>query len=158
MFISSVINTLDAKGRVSVPAEFRAHVSGSAFDGVILYPSQHGKFLDGGGMSLFDGFQRSLEQMELFDPGRIAIEHLIFGQSRSLSFDGGGRVTLPKGLAAHAGLEGKVKFVGLGDHFQIWNPEAHDDFLKSALGVAAAHQGRLKSVPPISGDAAGGAV
>jgi MraZ protein len=150
MFISSVINTLDAKGRVSVPSEFRSHVSSSAFDGVILYPSKHGAFLDGGGMSLFEGYQRSLEQMEPFDPGRVAIEHLIFGQSRSLSFDGGGRVTLPKDLAEHAGLNGKVKFVGLGNHFQIWSPEAHEVFLAEALELAVANQGRLKTVPPVA--------
>lgn len=157
MFISSVINTLDAKGRVSVPAEFRTHVSKGAFDGIILYPSKHGKFLDGGGMALFEGYQNALDQMEPFDPGRVAMEHLLFGQSRSLSFDGSGRITLPKALADHAELDGKVKFVGLGRHFQLWNPKAHEEFLKTALDVAAANQGRLKSMPNVTGPNPAGA-
>lgn len=148
MFISSVINTLDAKGRVSVPAEFRANVASNAFDGVILYPSQHGPFLDGGGMDLFENYQRSLDQMEPFDQGRLAIEHMIFGQSRSLSFDSGGRVTLPKNLAEHAGLNGKVLFVGLGNHFQIWNPDSHTAHIDQTLELAVANQNRLKSVSP----------
>lgn len=149
MFISSVINTLDAKGRVSVPAEFRANVATSAFDGVILYPSQHGPFLDGGGMALFETYQRSLDQMEPFDPGRLAIEHMIFGQSRSLSFDSGGRVTLPKNLAEHAELNGKVLFVGLGNHFQMWSPDSHSAHIEQTLELAVANQGRLKSVPAL---------
>ena len=41
-----------------------------------------------------------------------------------LTFDGGGRVTLPESLIQDAGLGETVVIVGLGDRFQIWNREA----------------------------------
>jgi len=53
MFLSTVTNSLDAKGRVSVPADFRATISEtpskSPFDGIVVWPSLDGNYLEGGG-------------------------------------------------------------------------------------------------------------
>ena len=39
MFLSIYENKLDKKGRVSVPASFRSHLSNLGYNGVICYPS-----------------------------------------------------------------------------------------------------------------------
>ena len=39
MFLSTYENKLDKKGRVSVPASFRSHLSNLGYNGVICYPS-----------------------------------------------------------------------------------------------------------------------
>ena len=39
MFLSSYENKLDKKGRVSVPATFRSHLSSLGYNGFISYPS-----------------------------------------------------------------------------------------------------------------------
>ena len=39
MFLSSYENKLDKKGRVSVPASFRSHLSSLGYSGFIAYPS-----------------------------------------------------------------------------------------------------------------------
>ena len=39
MFLSSYENKLDKKGRVSVPATFRSHLSSMGYNGFISYPS-----------------------------------------------------------------------------------------------------------------------
>ena len=39
MFLSTYENNLDKKGRVSVPANFRSHLSNLGYNGVICYPS-----------------------------------------------------------------------------------------------------------------------
>ena len=39
MFLSSYENKLDKKGRVSVPANFRSHLSSLGYNGFIAYPS-----------------------------------------------------------------------------------------------------------------------
>ena len=52
MFLSTVTNSLDAKGRVSVPADFRSVIGESGredgFDGIIVWPSFDGAYLEGG--------------------------------------------------------------------------------------------------------------
>ena len=39
MFLSTYENNIDKKGRVSVPASFRSHLSNLGYNGVICYPS-----------------------------------------------------------------------------------------------------------------------
>ena len=39
MFLSSYENRIDKKGRVSVPATFRSHLSSMGYNGFISYPS-----------------------------------------------------------------------------------------------------------------------
>lgn len=149
MFLSSATNNLDSKGRVSVPAEFRSEVAGGGFDGVIVWPSFDGAYLEGGGIALMEEYQRSLDQIEYYDEGRLALQQAIFAESRRLSFDSNGRVTLPKELAEHAGLNGKARFVGLGRRFEIWSPEAHAKHIVDVRKVARENRNRLKptSIP-----------
>lgn len=144
MFLSTVTNNLDAKGRVSVPSEFRAEVAGGDFDGVVVWPSFDGSFLEGGGMMLLKQYQRSLDRLDYYDEGRLALEQAIFAESRRLAFDSGGRVTLPKELTEHAGLNGKVHFVGLGGRFEIWNPDSYKAKISDMRRIAREHRNCLK--------------
>ncbi len=156
MFLSTVTNSLDAKGRVSVPADFRAVVEGSGFEGVIVWPSFDGAYLEGGGLALFEAYQRSLDTMDYYDEGRIALQQAIFGASRRLPFDGGGRVSLPKDIHEYAGLNGKVRFVGLGRRFEIWSPAAHDARRADVRQLAKENRHRLRPVPLINAGHGGG--
>ncbi|MEP1230606.1 MAG: division/cell wall cluster transcriptional repressor MraZ [Litorimonas sp.] len=146
MFLSSATNTLDAKGRVSVPADFRAVVAESAFDGIIIWPSFDGAYLEGGGIALLQDYQRSLETLDYYDEGRVALQRAIFAESRRLPFDGGGRVSLPKDLHEYAGLNGKITFVGLGRRFEIWSPAAYQQRAENVRQLARENRHRLKPV------------
>ncbi len=60
---------------------------------------------------------------------------------RDLPLDGEGLAILPAALAAHAGITDRATFVGRGNRFQIWQPEAFErhqaeaiDRLRSRLG------------------------
>ena len=151
MFLSTVTNSLDAKGRVSVPADFRATISEtpskSPFDGIVVWPSLDGSYLEGGGISLLEDFQSSLDQREHYDAERSALQYMIFASSRQLAFDGGGRVSLPKDLHEYAGLNGKVTFVGLGRRFEIWSPKALEDRKEGLLALARESRHLLTTVP-----------
>ena len=153
MFLSSATNTLDAKGRVSVPADFRAVVTQSDFDGIIIWPSFDGAYLEGGGIALLQDYQRSLETLDYYDEGRIALQRAIFAESRRLPFDSGGRVSLPKDLHEYAGLNGKVMFVGLGRRFEIWSPAAYTERTENVRQLARENRHRLK---PVARDMLGG--
>lgn len=131
MFLSRFTNTLDAKGRVSVPADFRTAVAldsvqhNDEFDGIVLWPSLDGKCLEGGGMALVRAHLEMLKSLKPYDNARIAFERAYFGDSFRLAFDASGRVSLPTELAEFAGLEKQVTFVGLGERFEVWDAEAY---------------------------------
>jgi len=144
MFLSRFTNALDSKGRVSVPAEFRAVVSGSDFDGIIVWPSFDGAYLEGGGIALLQKYLGLLENMDPYDDVRIAFERTIFAESKRLAFDANGRVSLPKDLAARAALGGQVDFVGLGHRFEIWNPAQYEAQSINARALAKENRHRLR--------------
>lgn len=150
MFLSTTINGVDAKGRVSVPADFRAVVRGGPFDGIVVWPSFDGTYLEGGGQALLERYQALIEEMDPYDDARIAFERAIFGAARPLAFDANGRVTLPKDFIDHAGLDGKATFVGLGSRFEIWSPERFEEHKASAQAYARENKKSLR-LPRLGG-------
>jgi MraZ protein len=134
MFLSSHESGVDAKKRVSVPASFRKALSGE--DSVFLWPSIDKPCLEGGGGALVGQFQRAISRLKPLDPRREALSFAIFGRGRHARFDEGGRIVLEADLTSHAGIADKVRFVGLGDRFQIWAPEVHQPRSDSLLRLA----------------------
>lgn len=123
MFLSTFEKPLDAKRRIVVPQEFRAAVAGP-FDGVFCFPSVEADCIEGGGKVLFDRYETLINEFEVGDPLRYALEFTVRGGMAQLSFDTAGRVTLPEHLCQLYGLTDVVTVVGLGDRFQIWSREA----------------------------------
>jgi transcriptional regulator MraZ len=152
VFLSTTINGVDAKGRVSVPAGFRAVVKNDPDEKIYVWPSFEGGYLEGGGQALLDRYLALLEEMDPYDDARAAFEQTIFGDTRGLGFDGTGRVTLPKDLIEHAGLTGKAAFVGLGARFEIWDPERLAERKANARNFARDNKKSLK-LPPRPGGA-----
>jgi MraZ protein len=122
-FVSTYHNRIDAKGRVSVPAPFRAVIAQGGFDGVFCHPSLDARAIDAGGRPLVDTISGLLDGLDPYSDERDQLSTALFGLSEILKFDQDGRVVLGEALRNHAGLGGEAVFVGLGDKFQIWNPE-----------------------------------
>jgi MraZ protein len=123
VFLSTFEKPLDAKRRIVVPVEFRAAVAGP-FDGIFCFPSIEADCIEGGGKALFDRYEALINELDVGDPLRYALEFSIRGGMAQMSFDTAGRVTLPEPLCEMFGLTDKVMVVGLGDRFQIWAPQA----------------------------------
>lgn len=123
MFLSTFEKQLDGKRRIVVPQEFRALAAG-AFDGVFCFPSIEADCIEGGGQALFDRYNGVIEELDVGDPLRSALETSVLGGMARLPFDTAGRITLPEPMCEAFGLTDWVALVGLGDRFQIWSREA----------------------------------
>ena len=124
LFLSTYINRVDRKGRVSVPAAFRAALGVQAFQGVVVFRSPVHACLEGFDGAKMDDLAARLDRFDLFSAEQDDLATAIFGDAHPLSFDGDGRVTLSPDLIAHAGIDDQVAFVGLGRKFQLWEPSA----------------------------------
>ena len=131
-FVSTFVNKIDAKGRVSIPASFRAvlerdgYAQGSS-GGIYCYPSLDAPALDAGGERLAQKIDRLLSGLPDYSDERDELSVALYGDVHVLSLDQDGRIVLPDALRAHAGVSGQIAFVGLGDKFQMWEPARFAD-------------------------------
>ncbi|MGE4314147.1 MAG: division/cell wall cluster transcriptional repressor MraZ [Pseudobdellovibrionaceae bacterium] len=124
LFLSTTVNKLDKKGRVSVPAPFRAALGADGGAQVILFRSPHHAALEGFAPKFMDEISARLDNFDLFSESQDDLATTIFGEAVPLSIDDTGRIVLPQNMIDHAGLGEEVAFVGLGKKFQIWSPKA----------------------------------
>lgn len=152
-FVSTYRNKIDAKGRVSVPAAFRASLARDGFEGVFCYPSLDTKAIDAGGQPLVDKISGLLDGLDPYSDERDYLSTALFGLSEVVKLDQDGRIILSEAMRAHAGIQGQVVFVGLGDKFQMWETSRFEAHLTVArekvrehrqlLGARAAARGQV---------------
>jgi transcriptional regulator MraZ len=129
-FMSTVMGSLDSKGRVCIPASFRqvlsAQGTGGPTNGVYLYPSFVDASLEGYGQLALDALNVRLGALDPFlSPAHDDMAMAIIARTQLLPADEGGRVRLPDAMIEHAGLKDRVAFVGMGQKFKIWNADAY---------------------------------
>ncbi len=122
-FVSHYMLRLDAKGRVSIPASFRAVLARDGFDGLYCYPALDRPALDAGGNALLKEIETLIERFAPYSEEREQFSATLYGTSEILKVDGEGRVVLTEPLKSHAGIADAVAFAGHGHKFQIWEPE-----------------------------------
>ena len=121
-FVSHYMLRLDAKGRVSVPAPFRAVLARDGFDGLYCYPALDRPALDAGGNALLAEIEALMTGFSPISDQRERFSLALYGTSETLKIDTEGRVVLSENLKTHAGISDALTFVGLGHKFQIWEP------------------------------------
>lgn len=152
IFIGTHENKVDQKGRVSVPAAFRNALAGLPFQGIVAFPSHRADAIEGCGMDFMEQLISRVQDIALFSETHDDLATTIFSESQQLAFDSTGRIQLPEGLRAHAGITDKAAFVGMGTLFQVWEPG------RLAAHKAAARQRAREQrlTVPAPGGAAGG--
>ena len=135
--------TLDAKGRVCIPASFRDVLTAQNTSGVYICPSFAEGALEGFGEEVLQEFHQRLAQEDpFFSQATDDKVFAVLSMSQLLPRDENGRVRLPDEFIAHAGLKDRVTFVGMGRKFQIWDSErfapVQAERLKRALAQRAA--------------------
>lgn len=148
LFLSTYVNKVDKKGRVSVPASFRATLSGQTFAGIIAFRSPNFPALEACGADRMERLSRSLDDLAMFSQEQDDLAALIFAGSHQLPFDGDGRIVLPEALAEHARITDRAAFVGRGQMFQIWNPDAYASFEDDARKRIQTAGATLRLTPP----------
>jgi MraZ protein len=122
-FFGTYTNKIDSKGRLSVPAPFRAVIQARGRTSVAIHPSLFEPCLEGAGYDRFEKLLSGVADGFVSTAGDEAAE-LIMEDLRELPFDGEGRIVLPAEFIAKASLRDQASFVGRGWKFQIWEPAA----------------------------------
>ncbi|MDA7705704.1 cell division/cell wall cluster transcriptional repressor MraZ [Rickettsiales bacterium] len=132
LFLSTFINKIDKKGRISVPAQFRPYLSDENFSGVILYESFINPSIEGCNIERIKKLSDAIDNLDPFCEDRDSFATTILAGSMQISMDADGRIILPDNLIAIADLKEKAIFVGKGKTFEIWQPEKFSNYMSSA--------------------------
>lgn len=124
VFIGTFENKVDKKGRVSVPAVFRQALGSEGFQGIIVFPSHRAPAVEACSMEFMEDLNGRVAGFDLFSETHDDLTFTIFSDSQPLGFDSEGRVGIPPQMLKGAGITDRAAFVGKGQTFQIWEPEA----------------------------------
>lgn len=147
LFIDTFVNKIDRKGRVSVPASYRANLGNPAFQGIVALPSFKHPALTCAGLDWLEAVNAGLGGVDLFSDEHDDLTATLFADAKQLAFDGEGRVTLTESLIHHANLSDSIAFVGRGQVFEIWQPEAFEAY-KVEARKRALEKGRVLRLKP----------
>jgi MraZ protein len=148
-FLGTHQNRLDAKGRVSIPAPFRAALkSGDAPARLVLRPSHKHACIEGWPEDVFQALAEPLERLDLFSEEHDDLAATLYADAYPTDADREGRIVLPANLVAHAAITDSVVFMGLGRTFQIWEPAAAEQRRADARARAKAARMTLPGVSP----------
>jgi MraZ protein len=115
-FLGEYPHSLDDKGRLILPAKFRAALEGGAYIAI-----GQGKCLSVYTPSEWDGVVQRTKELSREGGERIAVARTIFALASNVVPDKQGRVPIPPPLREYAGLEREVVVAGALTHVEIWD-------------------------------------
>jgi MraZ protein len=152
-FASQFVNQVDRKGRLSVPAAFRAVLKGqSVLRGLM---SVDHPVVEIGGREMLEQHVRRLEQIDPLTREYELWSFYLEGDAIELKLDGEGRIQIGERVREHTGIGDEALFEGRGLSFWLWAPGKYEEYRR----VARAEIRALRRPPgSVSGAPASGAL
>jgi MraZ protein len=129
MFLGEYQHTLDAKGRVSLPAKFRSEVTGSlvvskGLDNCLyVYSAEE-----------YRSFVEDLTLGNDFNSKQRHLRRFFVAGAQEVELDSAGRISLSPALRDYAGLKKEIAVTGNGNRIEIWDSEAWATYNSEAEG------------------------
>lgn len=132
--------SLDVKGRLAIPARYRARLQDESASRLVATVGVVNIEKDRCLVILPEPewleIERNLVRMPGLDPKTRTLQRLLMGFAHELDMDGQGRVLLPKKLRDFASLSKQVALVGQGNKFELWDEETWNGRCDEWLGEA----------------------
>ena len=126
MFTGEYRHAVDDKGRLAVPARFRAQLAGGCVVArwldfcLAIFP-----------MPAWEEMSAKVGGLPMTDPNARLLQRQLFSGAFETELDRQGRVLVPQGLRGFAGLETEALVLGSRDHAEIWAPGRWQDYSRS---------------------------
>jgi len=124
MFRGSSFHTIDAKGRIIIPARFRDVIKAQESNGVMV------SRMDGGLVAYTYDEWRNIETRILSlaekSENMRRFRRVFIGGAFECACDKQDRILIPQNLRQYAELDKEIVLVGVLDHFEIWSRKSWD--------------------------------
>ena len=122
LFVSTFINKIDKKGRISLPSIFRGALPKDHKNEIILSKSLRNNFIDGLSVDRVNEIAKRINDLDFFSEEHEDFTTSIFSEMLPTNLDKEGRFLIPETLKTFANIKDEVAFIGQGYYFQIVNP------------------------------------
>jgi MraZ protein len=122
LFLSTYLNKIDKKSRVSIPSQFREILSQSGSSSVVIFKSISKQCLEAASIEYISMLNDAIGKLDPFSEAKDAFATSIFSESVVLEFDKDGRMIIPKIYIDYTKIDENALFVGKGQTFEIWDP------------------------------------
>tara|TARA_B100001778_G_C18477843_1_gene578879 strand:- start:422 stop:892 length:471 start_codon:yes stop_codon:yes gene_type:complete len=124
---------VDSKGRVSVPAQFRRvleegdpdFISGQNPSCALVYGRKERRCIEGYSIAAINEVDNLVSKLPRYSREREILERMLNTQSSYAQIDDNGRLVLSIKLRQMIGISDEAILIGMGDKFQIWEPELY---------------------------------
>jgi MraZ protein len=125
LLIGEFNNTLDDKGRVSLPSRFRSILPGSRVfltqgreDCIWVCPPEFWE----------DLLRKVLNSTSIFKASSRVVRRRLIGPAQEVEIDKAGRIAIPQSLREFAGLSRDCMILGQLDYMEIWNNDRYRNY------------------------------
>jgi len=136
-FQGEYINTIDPKGRASIPAKFREILAGTYGDERVVVTKNQEDGLTAYPLPIWEQIR---ERVEKSSPGPIktATVRMFLAPATECAFDKQGRIQIPQALRSYAGLEKEIVVVGLIDKIELHSQVRYAEVSRRSLALLQA--------------------
>lgn len=122
MFRGITAVTIDGKGRLAIPARYRALLQGETSSLVVTIDTEEPCLLMYP-LAEWQPIEEKLQALPSFNAAARRIQRLLIGHAQDVDLDNQGRILLPPLLLDYARFEKgkKVVMIGQGNKFELWN-------------------------------------
>ena len=118
--------SLDAKGRMAVPARYRALLSEWCDSQLVVTIDTQDKCLLMYPLPEWEKIEEKLMALANYQGPNRRIQRLLLGYATDLEIDTNGRILLPGTLRDYAVLDKKMVMLGQGNKFELWDEATWD--------------------------------
>jgi len=115
--------SLDAKGRMAMPARYRDQLMACCGGKLIVTLDRDGCLLIYP-LPNWEVIENELMKLPSMNPAVRAIQRLLLGHATECELDGQGRLLIPGPLRQVAGLGRQIVLIGQGNKFELWDEAA----------------------------------
>jgi MraZ protein len=147
MFRGQFSHSVDAKGRVSLPARFRDVLVAECGDArFVLTPAVFDPCLHLYPMRAWEEFERKVSELPSLDATAIRFRRMYVSAAVECELDGSGRVLVPEHLRQRIKLEKDALWAGMGRTLELWAKSSWDAALTMTSDEAASFRAALEQL------------
>ena len=120
MFRGFATLSIDVKGRITIPQQYRTKIMDEANGEMVLTIDTEDRCLLLYPLPPWQELEERLQELPHQNQSARRVRRLMIGHAVELEFDRHGRIFLPQLLREYAGLDQEVVIVGQGKNCEIW--------------------------------------